>query len=557
MRDGSEEEAEADDLVRWAESLQGDLRLRHPRLREAAALFHSGDLGRASKLLRTFLATHRDDPGALRLLAETTKREGRNDEARDLFELAVKAAPDFTAARFAFAKSLLAANRPDAALAEIDALLVKDPRNPLLREQRALTLEALEHHAETAAIWRKLLCDYPHRAEWWLRLGHALRGIGQLDECIEAYRQALAIRPSFGAAWWTLADLKTFRFGDAEIGEMESHLASADLPSADRTRIHFALGKACEDMKAFEQSFHHYARGNALHRMGLSHDPAELDNYVARCKEFFTREFFDARRGWGSESNDPIFVVGMGRSGSTLVEQILASHPAIEGTGELTEIYPLARRLLAEFGGGDRNGFPGVLAKMSRDLADQLGREYLARAGLHRKLGRPHFADKMGANFANVGLIALILPNAKIIDVRRHPLACCFSNFAQLFPKGQEATYRLADIGRAYRDYVELMVHFDRVLPGKVHRVCYERLVGAPETEIRQMLDYLGLPFDEVCLRFYETGRVVTTISSQQVRNPIYHDAVERWRNYEPWLSPLKSALGPVLEAYPEVPAFD
>lgn len=409
--------------------------------------------------------------------------------------------------------------------------------------RHAEALEAVEDYAAAAAQWRALLSDHPARPDLWIRLGHALRGMGAMDDCIAAYRRAIALDPASGGAYWSLADLKTFRFDAAEMEHMEAQLARTGLAAEERVRLHFALGKAYADRALHETSFAHYAKGNALHRVRLKHDPDILSAYVARCKRLFTAELFRGRGGCDSAA--PIFVVGMARSGSTLVEQILASHSQVEGTRELSDLAALARL----------PGYPESLAGLDASALTEMGQRYLARTEPHRKLGRPRFVDKMGANFVHVGLIRLILPNAAIVDVRRHPLACGLSNFMQLFPSGQNDAYRLSDIGRLYRDYVELMAHFDRVLPGAVHRVFYETLVSEPEREIRRLLDRLDLPFEPACLDFHRNVRAVTTASAAQVRRPLYRDALEQWRPYEPWLGPLKTALGPVLDAYPQAPA--
>jgi hypothetical protein len=311
-----------------------------------------------------------------------------------------------------------------------------------------------------------------------------------------------------------------------------------------------------EDAQAFEESFEHYRQGAALRRQELDYDPERGSEHVRRCKALFTAEFFAARSQAGSPAPDPIFVVGLPRAGSTLIEQILSSHSRVEGTMELPDILTIAARLGGRRKRSETSAYPEVLAELSPDELTRLGEQYLERTNIQRKLGRPFFIDKMPNNFAHVGLIHLILPKAKIIDARRHPLGCCFSAFKQHFARGQAFTYDLEEIGRYYADYVELMAHFDAVLPGRVHRVIYEQMVADPEAEVRRLLDYCGLPFEDACLKFYETERAVRTASSEQVRQPIYTDAVEHWTNYEPWLGPLKAALGPVLEAYPSAPEF-
>jgi tetratricopeptide (TPR) repeat protein len=543
-----------DDFARAAETLRFDPLLRHPNLHEAVALLNANRLGPASTLLRDFLKAHPHDVSALHLMAKTVARQGRNADAEALLAQCVELAPDQASPRFSYVNVLLQANKPETALKEIELLLKQEPRNPLFRRLEAVALEAINDYAGAAAVWLGLTEDYPARLECWLRYGHSLRGMGARDESLAAYRKVIELNPSFGGAWWALADLKSFRFTDAEIEQMEQELARSGLSSGDRTQLHFSLGKAYADKEHYEKSFRNYAKGNALHRLGFQHDPNAMTAYVASCKRLFTKDFFRERAGSGCDSADPIFLVGMARSGSTLVEQVLASHSRIEGTRELFNLTELSRQLQRGVDPNSANAYPDVLAKLDAATLKRLGELYLERTRIHRKLGRPFFTDKMGPSYVHIGLLQLILPNATIVDVRRHPLACCFSIFAQLFPKGQNDSYRLADIGRVYRDYVELMAHFDRVLPGKVRRIAYETLVAEPQAEIRRLLGAVGVSFEPACLEFYKTERVVTTASSEQVRTPIYRDALEHWRHYEPWLQPLVETLGAVYTAYPSVP---
>jgi hypothetical protein len=319
--------------------------------------------------------------------------------------------------------------------------------------------------------------------------------------------------------------------------------------------MHFALGKAYEDAQEYAQSFEQYGKGNSAWRKQVRHSADDVAAFVRRCKALFTAEFFRERADAGSAAPDPIFIVGLPRSGSTLIEQILASHSMVEGTRELTALNAVAIRLSDHERMRDRR-YPEVLGDLNPDQLRAAGEEYLARTRVHRKRDRPHFADKLPSNFHHLGLLHLILPRAKVIDARRHPLGCGFANFKQYFPYAQTFAFDLVEIGRYYRDYVEFMAHFDQVLPGRVHRVLYEQLVSDPELEIRRLLEYCGLPFEERCLRFHETERSVFTPSAGQVRQPIYREATELWRHYEPWLGPLKSALGNVLDAYPAVPTF-
>ncbi|MBV9570993.1 MAG: sulfotransferase [Alphaproteobacteria bacterium] len=548
---------EDDDFARAMDAVRPDVGLNHPRLREAASLLDQGRFVPAERIACDFLKTNPQDVSALRLLAEILIRLERRSEAENLLVQCLQLAPQSAAARFAYANVLLSMNKAEAALIETETLLKQQSRNPLFRSLKPLVLEAIGKYSDAATLWRELTQDYPARVECWLRLGYALRAVGDRDDCVAAFRMAIHLNPTLGEAYWALGNLKTLRFTESDISEMETQLASAALESTDRVALLFSLGKAYADQALHPKSFSYYAKANALQRLTLQYDPDVLTDHVRLCKEVFTPQFFRGRAGMGCPDASPIFIVGMLRSGSTLVEQILASHSQVEGTAELTsldEVQKQIQRILLESG---RPNQPSGLATLSAEELREFGERYMRGVQPHRKLQRPRFTDKMGANFVHAGLLQLILPNAKIVDVRRHPLACGWSNFTQLFPAGQNFTYRLADMGRLYRDYVELMAHFDGVLPGKVHRIFYERLVADPRTEVVSLLDYLGLPFEEGCLSFHETERALTTVSSEQVRKPIYQGANDEWHNFEPWLGPLKSALGPVAERYPYVPDFD
>ena len=542
----------ADDAIRTAtEALRADRALSHPRLREAAAHLQANRPGAAAALLQQHLKAQPRDARALHLLAESAARSGQLAQAEAMLAQCVALAPQSEAARFAYANILIRVAKPEAALGEAATLLAREPRNPLFRRLEALALEAMDDFTAAAEIWRGLLKDYPSRPDILMRYGHALRALGEREPAVAAYRKATELVPGFGGAWWSLADMKSLRFRDDEVAQMQRQLARADLKPEDRTQIHFALGKAHDDRAQYEQAFQNYARGNALHRQSIHHDPEMLTAYVARCRALFTADLFADRAGAGAQSAEPIFLVGMARSGSTLVEQILASHSAIEGTRELVNLAALSHEIQTALAPKLGVSYPEILGRLDGATLTGLGERYLAGVRAHRKLGKPHFTDKMGANFVHVGLMRLILPDAKIVDVRRHPMAAGFSIFAQHFPRGQNDSYRLSEIGRVWRDYAALMAHFDTVLPGKVHRVFYERLVAEPEAEVRRLLAYLGLPFEPQCVEFHKTERVVTTASSEQVRTPLYANALEHWRHYERWLAPLKDALGPALETYP------
>jgi len=527
---------------------------RDPRLLEPALALSEGRIAVAESLLREHLKQFPTDVAAIRMLAEVAARIGRYGDARNLLTRCLELAPGFHAARHNLAVVLHRDNKPREALAEIDRLLEGKPESAGFRNLRAAILARIGEYAQALALYEDLLRQYPSQSRLWLSYGHALKTAGRQGEAVEAYRTAWRLEPSFGDACWSLANLKTFRFDAADIAVMRGQVATTTLRPEDRLHFHFALGKALEDEQAYAESFEHYAAGNRLRKQAIPYDADGLADQVRRSRALFTAEFVAARSGQGCAGHDPIFIVGLPRSGSTLIEQILSSHPAVEGTMELPDVLGIVKSLGGRQRRGDASRYPEILADLDPGELRGLGERYLEQTRVQRKTAAPHFIDKMPNNWAHVGLIHLMLPNARIIDARRHPLSCCFSNFKQHFARGQNFTYALEDLGRYYADYVGLMAHFDAVLPGRVHRVTYERMVDDTETEVRRLLDYCGLPFDGACLRFYENERAVRTASSEQVRRPIYRDAVDQWRHYEQWLGPLRDALGPVLDAYPSAP---
>ena len=522
----------------------------------ARAMVADGDFQDAERTIRAHLAEHSDDVEALRVLSMIARHFEYNTDAEVLLDRLLAKAPDYNSARYDLVLTLVDLHKHQRAREEAERLMAAEPRNPGVRVTHAGIVMALGDVAGAIERYRALLQQMPRDSELHQSLGHAYKTNGETAQAIESYRQAVEFRPDFGEAYWSLANMKTYRFTEVELERMRHYEAQPQLQHTDRYHLCFALGKALEDRGEHAESFTYYARGNALKKENSLYRPAAQERAVRRQMEICTPEFFAARRGWGCPDASPIFVLGLPRAGSTLLEQILASHPLVEGTMELPDITQIARRIAER--GADRNDFDYLphLEQVAPDEWRAFGEDYLATTRVHRKLGRPFFIDKMPNNFTHLGLIHLILPNARIIDARRHPLASCFSNFKQHFALGQLFSYGLENIGLFYRDYVELMAHYDAVLPGRVHRVFYERMVEDTETEVRRLLEYCGLPFDPACLRFYENDRIVRTASSEQVRKPIYREGVDHWRHYEPWLGPLKQALGPVLEAYPEVPSF-
>ncbi|MDB5455489.1 MAG: sulfotransferase, partial [Caulobacter sp.] len=539
-----------------AQARQIQASVRDPALIEAASALVDNRLAVAERLLRDYLKAKPTEAPAIRMLAEVAARLGRYEDAEVLLARALELVPGFTAARHNYATVLYRQNKSVEAIDQVERLLEIEPRNPAYANLKAAALGHIGEYAAAIACYDAVLADYPNQPKGWMSLGHALKTVGRHADSVAAYQTAIAQAPALGEAWWSLANLKTHRFDEADLAAMTAQLARPELADEDRFHLHYALGKALEDAARYAESFAHYDRGAALRRQAIEYDADETTARADQSIALFTPAFFAARDGQGCPAPDPIFIVGLPRSGSTLVEQILASHSAVEGTMELPDVIAIAKRLGGKRTRGQASAYPEALAELDAATLAALGQEFLDRTRVQRKSGRPFFIDKMPNNFAHVGLIHLMLPNAKIIDARRHPLGCCFSGFKQHFARGQTFSYSLDDLGRYYADYVRLMAHVDTVLPGRVHRVIYEQMVEDPETEIRALLAYCGLPFEAGCLNFHQNDRAVRTASSEQVRQPIFKDAVEHWQNYEPWLGPLKTALGPVLDAYPRAPGF-
>jgi len=519
-----------------------------PVLAKAAQATGANRLADAYPLLRDRLQTEPDDIAALRIMADVAMRMGHPLDAARLLIHVIELAPDFAAARDLLRDALF--QTPiDAAIGELDQRLSNQPEHLGLLGLKANLLDRAGDYEAAIALYRRMLDLRPGDARIRVTLGNVLQTIGRSQESIESYRESVARDPRNGEAWWSLANAKTFRFPPEDMVQMQTLLALPDLAPADRLQIEFALGKALEDQGDYPASFMHYAEGNRLRRATLRYSQAQLDDQLGRAARLYTPAFFAERAEAGNIASDPIFIVGLPRSGSTLVEQILASHSRIEGTMELNDLLRTVRRL--DLPGGR---YPERLASAEPAELVALGQDYLESTRIQRKTGRPFFIDKLPANFMHVGLIRTILPKAKIIDVRRHPLSCGWSCFKQHFARGHDFSYDLGEIGKHYRAYVGFMALWDDRLPGHVHRLFYENLVADTETEIRRLFDYLGLEFESACLDFHRTQRAVRTPSAEQVRQPIFTDGLGQWRRFEPWLAPLKEALGDVLDAYPAVP---
>lgn len=502
------------------------------------------------------VAARPDDLAALKILADLEFSLGRNADARNLYARCVELAPGFLTARYGLALSLHRLGDFPAAQAESEHLLSLDPDNPWYLVLRgAILVRTGEMEAALNAYSRAVEVN-GGVGRPLVSYANALRAAGQTELAIDAYKRCILEQPALGEAWWGLANLKTYRFSAEETGRMESLLESPGLNDHDRLHLAFAVAKSFEDAGDYQRAFSRYELGNSLRRAAVDHDPSQTSSFVQACRRLFTRDYVGAATGLGCQRPDPIFIVGMPRAGSTLLEQILASHSQVEGTMELPNVMGIARDLGTEGEGRWPESFCGVMRRIEGRRWRELGERYLAETALQRKTPAPRFVDKQPNNFLHAGLILLMLPHARIIDARRHPMSCCFSNFKQHFAHGQKFSYDLGDLARYYRDYVELMAHFDRVFPGRILRVHYEDMVEDTEAQVRRLLDYCGLPFEETCLRFYENERSVRTASSEQVRRPIYREGVDQWRHFEPWLAPLREGLGEVLDRYPAVPEF-
>ncbi|HLU05942.1 MAG TPA: sulfotransferase, partial [Woeseiaceae bacterium] len=472
----------------------------HPELVDAAEHLRQGKIPRAEQITREVLKQDPEDVVAIRMLASIGIRVGQIDDAIALLERCLELAPDFHLARQNYATALSRRQRLDEALSQIDKLLVFEPSNPNYLLMKGNFLVQKGEHLPALKLYEELLEDYPSQAGAHLNFGHTLKTVGRLEESIKAYRRAIDLRPRTGEAYWSLANLKTFRFTDDDIAKMRSQAAGDEGDPDDRSHLLFALGKALEDRQQFDESFTFYEMGNTIRGKHHRYDPKVNIYNTARQINVLTPEFFQAREGWGCPAADPIFIVGLPRAGSTLLEQILASHSQVDGTSELPDIIAMSRKLGKKSRSNPASNYPEVLTSLTEADVMELGERYLESTRVQRRKA-PFFIDKMPNNFQHVGLIHLILPNAKIVDARRHPMAGCFSCYKQLFARGQTFTYDLVNLGYYYRDYLKLMDHWDEVLPGRIHRVQYEKMVGDSEGEIRRLLKYCDLEFEEQCLR--------------------------------------------------------
>jgi tetratricopeptide (TPR) repeat protein len=511
----------------------------------ASSMFADGEVYEAERVVRQFLQTQGDHIEGMRLLAQIGIKLDVLDDAEFLLESVLVFAPDYHLARYDYVGVLLKRHKHVKALEETTKLLKVEPTNRAYRISYATVCVGLGNHEEALRVYRELSAQTPLVADIHLSIAHVLKTLGKQQESIESYRTAAAVMPSFGDAYWSLANLKTYRFAEDEIERMRTAEAAPATKLVDRYHLCFALGKAHEDRTEYAESFRYYESGNTLKKGEIRFRIDPIERIAHLQPSVCTRDLFSSRQGAGSDRADPIFIVGLPRSGSTLLEQILASHSKVEGTMELADIPRLVHQLQGREQNDSKPRYPAVLAELTPDQLKRFGEKYLADTQIYRT-GKPFFIDKMPNNFRHLGMIHLILPNAKIIDARREPMACCFSNFKQLFASGQEFTYSLEDSARYYRSYVELMEHWNAVLPDKILRIGHEDVVEDLEGNVRRLLEFCGLEFESACLEFHKTDRSIRTASSEQVRRPIFKEGLDQWRNFEPWLGPLKAALGPL-----------
>ena len=509
----------------------------------------AGDPARAQAVLAAPLRLNPDDPAMLSFAGLAHRGLGDTLGALRLLERAVALAPDLTPTRLALAQTMIDAHRPRPALAMLDALPDAAQDSPAALLARAAALgEVGDQPGEVAAL-RRLAAIDPDNSIVNLRLGHALRAMGDSKAALGQYRSILADHPTHGAAWWSIANLVPSRFDAADHATMRDALASPTLKDEDRIRIGFALARFEEGGGDDEIAFSLYEEANLNRHRQSRFDPDKYEQRLTASSNLYTKGFFARRTGHGCASAAPVFIIGMHRSGSTLIEQMLASHPDIEGTSELPHINQLVRELTRDARMANRS-IEQHIASLDAAAARSLGEDYLARAAAHRHGDQPMFLDKMPSNWAHSAFIRLILPKARIIDVRRHPMACGFSNFRQLYASGMEESYSLADWARYYRAYLGFIDHVEAAVPGTILRVIYERLIDDPERELRRICHYLDIAFDPAMLDFHANARTVRTISAEQVRRPINRDVISEWRRFEAWLTPLRDALGDAAERW-------
>ena len=528
-----------------------DRLLALPReLHAVTNLIHEGNVLKAETLCKNYMQKDKQNVEGMRLLADIASRLNANDEAEFLYATATELAPGNVMIRLDYVTFLRKMQRFEDSLGHAKFLNDNFPGNPMLQSVLAVQSQQVGDFETAFDMFDRVLEKNPNDPITLTSRGHALKTFGRQEDAVASYQRATKVKPDHGDAYFSLSNLKTYKFSDEEVATMERVLSPESMALKNQANFNFSLGKAYEDRNNFEKAFSYYERGNECRRLESGYDADKMSRELQDQIDICSTSLFANNEGSGHKAPDPIFILGLPRAGSTLLEQIIASHSQVDGTLELPNILALSNKLRGKTRKLGESDYPAVLNSLDADKFEHFGKSFIEDTRIHRQ-NAPFFIDKMPNNFRHIGLIHLILPNAKIIDARRHPMACCFSGFKQLFAEGQEFTYGLKQIGQYYKDYVALMDHWDEVLPDKVLRVQYEDVVTDTESQVRRMLEYLDLPFEQACVDFHETKRSVRTASSEQVRQPIFKSGLEQWRNFEPWLDPLKEALGPVLERYP------
>ncbi len=535
---------EADEAFEKAFSLSPERKA----LAQAAECFKEGRLEETEEICRKVMQKNPNNVDAIRLMGILAARLKRTGDAERYFRKAVELAPGFTDAIIDLGKILQEDGLLEGAINSYKQAIEMEPENAKLYDMlgfvlapAALTFDAIEAYQKAIKLDPKLVGS-------WLGLGHSLKTVGRLDEAIEAYHQCYKLKPNFGAVQWSLANLKTYQFTDEEIEDMQAKIAEENLSGESEVNFLFALAKAYEDRNDYDRAWSYYKEGNSKRRMHESYDPVDTEVTNDRIIDVFNKEFLEKNTGLGNPDPSPIFVLGLPRSGSTLLEQILASHSLVEGTSELSYVAMCTKSLNRNR--ADGINYPEAVHALDERHFKALGQDYLNHCQMHRIEGTPHFIDKMPNNFPHIGFIHLILPNAKIIDARRHPMDACFSCYRQLFAQGQAFTYDLTDIGEYYLQYQRMMDHWDEALPGRVLTIQYEEVVSDFENQVHRILEYCGLPWEDTCLNYYDTDRPIRTASSEQVRQPIYTGSLHRWRKYVQHLDELTEVLSPIMDRY-------
>ncbi len=514
-----------------------------PELLSVTSMIHERKFYQAEQVCRAFVQKNRQHVEGMRLLARIAAELGVLDDADFLLESCLEFEPDFHAARYDYTQVLFKRQRFQKSMEQAALLLKHQPAVPAFRLLYANAAVPVGEFDKALECYDQLIKESADNLHYHMLKGHALKSFGDRQRAIEAYKEAAKIKADHGDAYWSLANVKTYHFEEAEIAQMQRAEADSATKPVDRYQLRFALGKSFEDSDDYAAAFDYYARGNKLKLAETHYRTERTDKEFARQRAICTRQFFDDRAGFGAQSNEPIFIVGMPRAGSTLLEQILASHPMVDGTIELPDIMSVAQKLGGRHKIDEESRYPAILETLDQQQFERFANQYLKSTRVYRKDGT-YFTDKMPNNFRHIGLIQLMFPKCKIVDARRHPMACCFSNFKQLFGDGQEFSYGLEELGRYYSGYVGLMDHWEKALPGKILRVQYEDVVADLDTQVRRLLDFLELPFDQRCIEFHKTERAVHTPSAEQVRQPLYKSGVEQWKNFESFLDPLKESLG-------------